>query len=320
MSLSFNLNNAGPLSQIGIEIFSIQTVMELAIGAYGWFKVSERSASLTQVLSVSGGELVSTSSFNYGFYKDLRTQHGQVQGILVQDRTMQRTTLPKASTAMPEHTGIACLRALTAGVLCLYSPATAVAVLQDLIPYALLQLHQEDKAPEIDGPLLTSLRRWVSAVATEENGNTFREYLLKEIAAQESRLTGVSVDEIMQNDWDCTNDTTLVLGVLRWILTPAHKREFRQYPTRSLQVWTTAAIMAKLGFDVYAASAAVRNVDDYDRLVNVSHHFGESPDVFLVVTSGARTDPMMLNEAVMSSNSFSYVAIDRSQGYSLVGI
>jgi hypothetical protein len=303
MSLSFSINNAGPLSQVGIEICSIQTAVELAIGAYGWFKATERSKSLTQILSVSGGELVSTSSFNYNFYKDLRTQQGIMQGVVVQNGVMQRTQLPKASTAVPDHSGIACLRALTAGILCLYEPDTVVAILQDLIPYALVQLHQEDAVLEMEGPLLTSLKQWVSTVASEEDGNTFRNYLLREAATQESRLTGAPLNEIMEADWTDTDETTYIIGVLRWILTPLNKRELRQYPTRSLRVWNTASIMAKLGFDVYAAPAVVRTDDEYNRVMNTSIPFGQSPDVFLVVTTGAETDPMMLNETPLSNGS-----------------
>jgi hypothetical protein len=302
MSLSFSVN-AGPLSQVGIEIFSIQTAVELATGAYGWFKATERSKSLAQILSVSGGELVSASSFNYNFYRDLGTQHGMMQGVVVQNRAMLRTPLPKASTAIPDHTGIACLRALTAGILCFSNPDTAIAILQDLIPYALVQLHQEDAVLEIEGPLLSSLKQWVSTIALEEDGNNFRDYLLREAAAQESRLTGAPLDEVMEADQTDTDETAHIIGVLRWILTPSHKRDFRQYPTRSLRVWTTASIMGKLGFDVYAAPAIVRTADEYNRVINISHHFGQSPDVFLVVTTGQDTDPMMPVEVPLSHNS-----------------
>jgi len=304
MSLSFSVNNAGPLSQVGIEIFSIQTAVELAIGAYGWFKATERSKSLEQILSVSGGELVCTSSFNYNFYRDLRTQQGMMQGVVVQNRAMLRTPLPKASTAIPDHAGMACLRALTAGILCFSNPDTAIVMLQDLIPYALVQLHQDDTVLEIEGPLLTSLKQWVSIVASEEDSNNFRDYLLREAAVQESRLTGAPLDEIMGADQTDTDETTHIIGVLRWILTPSHKRDLRQYPTRSLRVWTVASIMGRLGFDVYAAPAVVRTADEYNRVINNSHHFGQSPDVFLVVTTGQETDPMMPAEVPLSPDSF----------------
>jgi hypothetical protein len=296
MSLSFNVKNAGPLSQVGFVIVSLGTAVQLATGAYGWWKAIERSKSLTQLLSVSGGELVGTSSFNYNAYRDLRTQYGVMQGVVVQDRAVRPTPLPKASTAIPDHAGTACLRALTAGLLCLYEPDATVGILQDLIPYSLVQLHQEDAVLKIEGPLLTNLKQWVSAVATKEDCNNFRDHIIREAAAKESRLTGVPLDEIMNLDRTTTAEITYVIGVLRWMLTPWHRREIKQYPTRSLRVWTAAAIMGQLGFNIYAAPAVVRNVDDYDRMMHPSYRFGEPPDVFLVVTTGGDTDPMLLNE------------------------
>jgi hypothetical protein len=296
MSLSFNVKNAGPLSQVGFEIISLNTAVQLATGAYGWWKAIERSKSLRQLLSVSGGELVGTSSFNYSAYRDLRTQYGIMQGVVVQDREVRTTALPKASTAVPDHAGTACLRALIAGILCLYEPDATVGILQDLIPYALVQLDQEDAVLKIEGPLLTSLKQWVSAVATEEDCNNFRDHLIRETAKKEAGLTGAPLDEIANLDRTTTVEVTHVIGVLRWMLTPLHRREFKQYPTRSLRVWTTAAIMGQLGFDIYAAPAVVRNLASYKSATHQSYRFGEPPDVFLVVTTGGETDPMMLNE------------------------
>lgn len=137
MSIAF-AGNAGPLSQIGLEITSLPTAYQLAMGLYGWFKAKERSKSLIESLSVSGGQLVSTSSFNLNFYRTVRSDNSSVQGVVVQDKKVQRTNLPKGSTAVPDHSGTACLRALTAGLLCLYRPDAVVEMLQDLIPYALI--------------------------------------------------------------------------------------------------------------------------------------------------------------------------------------
>ena len=117
MSLAFAVN-AGPLAQVGLEIASLPAAYQLATGAYGWFKARERSKSLQELLSVSGGQLVSTSSFNLTLYKDIRTNHTAMQGVVVQDQKVQTTTLPKGSTAIPDNPGAACLRALTTGLLC----------------------------------------------------------------------------------------------------------------------------------------------------------------------------------------------------------
>ena len=125
MSVAVNLER-GPFSQIGLEIVSLATAYQLATGAYGWWKARERSQSLTELLTVSGGELVSTSSFNLSMYRKIRTHHSMVQGVVVQDHEVQRTELPKASTAIPDHPGTACLRALAAGLTCLFALETTV--------------------------------------------------------------------------------------------------------------------------------------------------------------------------------------------------
>ncbi len=291
MSIAFNVN-AGPLSQVGLEIASLPTAYQLATSAYGWFKASERSKALTESLSVSGGQLVSTSSFNFSLYRAVRLDHSSVQGVLAQHQKVQRTKLPKGSTAVPDHSGTACLRALTAGLLCLYRSDAIVEMLQDLIPYALIQLNQEDTSFEIEGALLTSLRHWVTSVAVEEDSDLFRNYMLEKLTIQQSRLTGTVFDEIMGMDHTSVNEIPLVIGVLRWILTPWHKRNFKQYPTRSLKVWTTASIMETLGFEVQAELVVVQSVSDYQRNMQPPYRFGETARVFLVTINGEETDPM----------------------------
>ena len=186
MSLSFNANY-GPLAQIGLEITSLPTAVQLATGAYGWYKAKERTKSLQQMLSISGGQLVTTSSFNYKYYKAVRQDHTAMQGVVVQDHRVQRTTLPKGSSAVPQDPGAACLRAVTAGLLCLLDVEAVVEILQDVIPHSLVQLNQEGHLLEIEGALLTSLKQQVSAVALEEDSDMFRSYTIERIQDKQSR-------------------------------------------------------------------------------------------------------------------------------------
>lgn len=302
MSIAFAVN-AGPLAQVGLEIASLPAAYQLATGAYGWFKARERSKSLQELLSVSGGQLVSTSSFNLTLYKDIRTDHTAMQGVVVQDQKVQRTTLPKGSTAIPDHPGAACLRALTTGLLCLYETEAIVEILQDLIPYALVQLNQDDTSLEIEGALLASLRQWVSAVTLEEDSDIFRNFMLETVAAQQSRMTGVEIDDLMDMDHTSVNEIPLVIGVLRWVLTPLHKREVKQYPTRSLKVWTMASMMAILGFEVQGHPFVVKSIREYESNLQFSGRFGESPRVFLVVMSAEATDPMPVMHVPRASDS-----------------
>src|SRR5271154_1279654 len=173
MELAFNVN-AGPLSQIGVQIVTLDAAVQLAIGAYGWYKARERSHSLSQLLSARGGNLISTSSFNKDVYNRNRQHQGQVLGVVVQNGAVVSTELPKASTAINEHAGQACLRALTTGILCFYSVDATTSILSELIPFALLQLEQEDAVVKMEGPLFNGLKQFVSAIAVEEDSNTYR--------------------------------------------------------------------------------------------------------------------------------------------------
>ena len=284
----------GPFSQIGLEIVSLTTAYQLATGVYGWYKAKQRSQSLIELVSVSGGELVPTSSFNFNMYRNIRTHRSMIQDVVVQGQEVQRTALPKASTAIPDHPGTACLRALTAGLLCLFAHAVTVEVLKNLIPFALIQLHQEDTSIEFESGLLTSLNHWVSAIMVEEDSDVFRDYMHNEVRSRQSKLTGLPFNEIMSLEYSIGNEIPYVIGVLRWILTPRHKRQTKQYPTRLLKAWTIALIMENLGFEVHAESVVRSRYGSHGTQMHDSPRSKESPHVFLAIGNDADTDPMPL--------------------------
>jgi hypothetical protein len=201
MSLAFAIN-AGPLSQVGLEIVSLSTAVQLATGVYGWFKEADRSQSLMQLFSTSGAELVATSAFNYQHYKDLRAERDEMQGVVVLNGGMKAMKLPKASTGISSLSGFDCLRALTCCLLYLVSAENTVLMLQSLILYALLQLKREDASAEIEGPLLASLKQWVSAIALEEESNKLKDYVLEAVALKQSRMTGVPAEDIIREGDD----------------------------------------------------------------------------------------------------------------------
>jgi hypothetical protein len=64
---------------------------------------------------------------------------------------------------------------MTTGLLCLYNIHDTTRVLADIIPFGMLQPDQEDEIPAFEGPLLSSLRDWVTSVAAEEDCNTYRD-------------------------------------------------------------------------------------------------------------------------------------------------
>lgn len=289
MELAFNVK-AGPLAQIAIQIVTLDTAVQLAIGAYGWYKARERSQSLIQLLSASGGDLISTSSFNKEVYNGNRQHQGQVLGVVVQNGGVVSAELPKASTAISGHAGQACLRALTTGILCFYSVEATTSILSELIPFALLQLEQEDTTVKMEGPLLTGLKQYVSAIAVEEDSNTYRTHLLQVTSNHQAQFAGVTLTQILACDSTDVIESPLVIGCLKWMLTPRHKRDLIHYPTRSLRVWALAPIMRELGFEIAASSGVVTTKEDYSRATNINQYVAGFPEVVLVTADIGETD------------------------------
>jgi len=67
MELQFNAN-WGPLSGIGLPFLDLKSAVELAVGAYGWWKARERTRSLEQVLGSAGCQLSVCSTFDFARY------------------------------------------------------------------------------------------------------------------------------------------------------------------------------------------------------------------------------------------------------------
>ena len=172
------------------------------------------------------------------------------------------TELPKASTAAPEDPSQACLRALTTGLLLFSNTDATTSILAELIPGALLKMEQENVTIKIDGPVLTGLRQHVVAVAAEGDSNTIRTELLEIVSNHQARFTGISLELVLRFDSVDACEAPLVIGCMKWMLTPWHKHEPTQYPRIFLRVWSLAPIMKKLGFQIAASTEIVRAAED----------------------------------------------------------
>lgn len=286
MDISFSIPGAGPLSQISAHIISYDTAVWLASGAIGWWKARERSLSLTETLSARKTSLVSTSSFNYAEYREIR-KFGAVLGLAVQGGALCQLTAGVESTAVTENPGIDCLRALTTGLLCFYSVQVTSAILADIIPYGLLQSEQDDNDFEFNGPVFASLSDWVKAVAEEEDCNNFRQRILQKASQHCQDLTGTHA--VQPNDDHGYDELGLLLGCLRWMVTPRHRRDLLKYPTRSIRVWTTMAAMSQLGFSVSVSLNAIHSKEQYDATLEPPYE-DNFPDVVLVTSATGKTD------------------------------
>ena len=292
MEVGFGIPNAGPLAQISLQLFSPEMAVYLATGAYGWWKSRERTKSLVEVLAASNTQLSSPSTFNWQTYQRAR-ETGKLQGVVVQSGQVQVAVLPKASTALPPNAALACLRALTTGLLCFYGVDTSSSILAAVIPRGLLQYDQEGVDLVLDGPRLSSLKLLVSAVAAEEDSNTLRQYLMDQVTTQQRALRIESSQDIFQVEGKQSNEVWFVVGLLEWIITPTYKRKTLVYPTRSLLVWTMAAVLAKLGFEISASPSVVRSAGDYERLVTAQKSSPYYADVVLVLEPAVETDPLL---------------------------
>jgi hypothetical protein len=280
MSLTFDINRVGPLSQVAVGLGDLVTAYQLMTGAYGWYKARERTDSLTHVLSANGANLVSTSSFNLNEYRRIRNEHGGMRGTIIQDGVVISTPLPKASTAVPLNSGQACLRALTTGILCLYDTDTAIVLLQDLIPYALIKHDQEGAQMKMEGPILASLRDYVRSVSAEEDSDQIRRELLGSVTEQESQLTGIPMEDLLNLDLGQASELPYVVGVLNWGLTPTTRRTTAKYATRSLRAWSMANILHRLGFSIYPGRYIVTE-DSLGSTEQSGKYDVEIPEVFM---------------------------------------
>lgn len=292
MDISFNIPRAGPISLISAHIVSLDTAIWLATGAVGWWKARERSLSLTETLAARKMSLVSTSSFNYAEYRKIR-DHGPITGLSAHLGILCQLENGPESTAVTDNASIDCLRALATGLLCFYSEQLTSIILADIIPYGLLQSEQEDNHFEFDGLSFASLSEWVGAVAAEEDCNNFRQRLLQRSSRACQELVGSHV--MLPNDNDGQNELGLLLGCLRWMVTPKHRRELPKYPTRSIRIWTTMAVMVEIGFSVSVFLNVVNTKEQYDVVLRPPYE-DEYPDVVLVTLPGGRTDPEVVME------------------------
>jgi hypothetical protein len=248
--------------------------------------------SLTETLAARQVSLVPTTSFNYAEYRKIR-EHGPITGLSARLGKLRKLEKGPESTAVTENPSIDCLRALATGLLCFYSEQLTSVILADIIPHGLLHSEQEDNSFEFDGPSFASLSEWIRAVAAEEDCNNFRQRLLQKSSAACQVLVGSHV--MQPNDEDGQNELGLLLGCLRWMVTPKHRKELLKYPTRSIRVWATMAVMVELGFSVSVYSTVVNTREHYDALLKPPYE-DEYPDVVLVTLPGGKTDPGVVME------------------------
>jgi hypothetical protein len=173
-------------------------------------------------------------------------------------------------------------------LLCFYSVELTSIILADIIPYGLLQSYLDGDGFKFTGPLFASLSDWVRAVAEEEDCNNFRQHLVQATSKLCQNLTGMHTAQ--SDDENGYSELGLLLGCLRWMVTPQHRHDKLKYPTRSIRVWMTIAIMTQLGFSAVPCLKAVESKEQYDATF-LPPYDDDYPDVVLVTSSHGETDP-----------------------------
>ena len=108
-------------------------------------------------------------TFNRTAYTQKRGEGG-VQGAAVQDGKLSVLSLPNASTAT--ESGMICLCALVAALLCFFGDHAVTQILVHVVPRTMI--HYEHKGDEVavEGPLIATFNQYVWAVAVEEDSDT----------------------------------------------------------------------------------------------------------------------------------------------------
>ncbi|KAJ7794638.1 hypothetical protein B0H14DRAFT_2922593 [Mycena olivaceomarginata] len=249
MELGFSVKR-GPLTQISLPILGLDTAVHLAVGAYGWWKARERHMSLAHQLETNGAYLTTVTSFNRTTYLSAHEGTAIRGAAMVQQGALSSVQLPNASTAKDDVA--MCIRALVTALFCFFTEEGVTEIVSNVMPDFLLRYDLEDVKIPIDGPLRAALRQYIVTVQTEEDSDSLRQRLLERVHVMCGTVTQVLSPDHMAADNILDGDGHLMIGLIRWVLTSAHKRKEEWYPTRSMRVWSLAIVLESIGFDIHA--------------------------------------------------------------------
>jgi len=166
MELSFNVA-WGPISQVAVPLLDVKGAVQLAVGAYGWWKARERSLTLLDMVHAMGGQLAPSTTFDLSRYQAARSTT-EVRGILWYNGRLESVPLPRGSTGNWGDLGLICLRAVTTALLAVYNVDATTAVLTRIIPKRLINYDVDDTILATDGPFVACVKQFVESVAAEE--------------------------------------------------------------------------------------------------------------------------------------------------------
>ncbi|KAJ7656627.1 hypothetical protein B0H17DRAFT_1098301 [Mycena rosella] len=288
MELGFSVKR-GPLTQISLPILGLDTAVHLAVGAYGWWKARERHMSLAHQLETNGAYLTTVTSFNRTTYLSAHEGTAVRRAAMVQQGALSSVQLPNASTAKDDVA--MCIRALVTALFCFFTEEGVTEIVSNVMPDFLLRYDLEDVKIPIDGPLRAALRQYIVTVQTEEDSDSLRQCLLERVQVMCGTVTQVLSPDHMAADNILDGDGHLMIGLIRWVLTSAHKRKEEWYPTRSMRVWSLAIVLESIGFDIHAYPTPAATEEVYLQHSSPTAHYGGHSQVVLVTAPVGDTDP-----------------------------
>lgn len=286
MELGFKAN-AGPLNQIDVQLFSIETAVHLAVGVHGWWTGKARVESLQQLLLSRNASLAAVASFSLHAYEVERSKHTSYGAARQPGGRFISIRLPKASTSSSKDPGVCCLRAVTTALLCFLDEETTGAILVAVLPGNFLHYEQEDVIFEKDGPLHPAVHHFVKAVAGEESISRARESILHNLDSHSQRVSTASRADIQKGE---SIDLNEVESLLAWVSVSFARRDTQVYPTRSFLVWAIAFVLADLGFEIEVSTTAITTIEHYAAFVENNTSLS-APTVYFVGASVGPTDP-----------------------------
>ncbi|KAI9889552.1 MAG: hypothetical protein M1814_005155 [Vezdaea aestivalis] len=200
---------------------------------------------------MDGITLVSSTTFDRSHYISIRKRHSTIYGVLTDAcHRLTRQSLPQASTAIPKDSGLLCFRALLSGLLLVVPKDAAVCIVSQVLPHTLYHYQQDDTPHIVEGPQIALIRSLVQSTELEESVSVIRDHVY---AALDKKLFDLFSSHTLNHEEvrSCASiDEVQIQGLLVWVLSPAHSRQFEQYFTRSSRVWSLAVVLAELGFEV----------------------------------------------------------------------
>jgi hypothetical protein len=286
MELSFNVA-WGPISQIALPLIDLHSAVQLAVGAFGWWKARERTAGLIETINASGGHLAPCLAFNSTLYFAAR-KHNEFRATAWYDGRLESVNLPKASTGTHGIAGILCLRAITTVLLALYDIDFVTTILTYIIPQHLVNYNLEGDSIPTDGSFQACVREFVTSIGAEEQCSSLRNDLHHRVDEEHYKMFSTARENI-SSQITFHVDLPTTLGFLQWVLSPPSKRNMNYYTTRSLTAWSLSVMLSYVGFEIKAAPVLILSQDIYNREISSDVHHVQS-HVFLVTFNGASTD------------------------------